>query len=184
MNKLIFWSLLLAFVIETQVSAAETINMDDDPAIAQFALEVVQLNLDVFVNKPKVSTTSTLRIEVWLINEGPKPFDLLLNAGGMMRPYSLSLVSTTGDKPWGLAAAKVGISKEKIVIQPGEHYEDILEVDLREIKGLKTGAYIIDASIIIVRDIGGERRSVHLMQRSRAFQIDTDPPDLESPVLR
>ncbi len=163
-----------------QASAAATNNMDDIPAVAQFALEVVQLDLEVSVDKSKVSTTSKLRIDLRLVNESSKPFDLLFGVGEIEKSYWLSMVTTAGSDyiPWGSSFTQIyGMTEQIIVIQPGESYEDTYEVDLSKIKDLKTGAYNVDLVFSIVRDIDGELHSFLLRRRSMPFEIVADPSD-------
>ena len=71
-----------------------------------------------------------------------------------------------------------------MVIQPGERYEDTLEVDLGKIKGLKTGEYSISISIPIYRHMEGELRSASLNRSSNLFEIIADPPDIQPSVSR
>ena len=177
---------MLTFAIGAQASVEstyETHNMNNvDMAVAQFALEVVKLKLEVSVDKPKISTTSKLRIDLRLVNESPKPFDLLLGVGAMENPYWLNMVTNEGADNilWENSNAKLYGKPEKImVIQPGERYEDTHEVDLGEIKDLETGAYFLFLNFPIYRYIGGELRGVYLKRRSRPFEIIADPPNLE-----
>lgn len=187
MHQTIFLSLLLTLVIGAQASAIASKNMDDDPAVAQFALEIVQLELEVSVDKPIVSTTSKLRIDLWLANDNPNPFNLLLGVGEIERPYSLRMVTSmeAGYIPWGSGITQIYRKPEQImIIQPGKRYEDTHVVDLDKIKDLKTGAYTVNLNFKIDRYIGGKLRRVILNRRSKPFEIIADPTDImptESP---
>ena len=191
MYQTIIRFLVLTFAVGAQASVEttyETHNMNDDnPAVAQFALEVVKLKLEVAVDKPKISTTSKLRIDLWLVNESPKPFELLLGVGAMESPYWLNMVTNEGADNilWENSNAKLYGKPEKImVIQPGERYEDTHEVDLGEIKDLKTGTYFLFLNFPIYRYIGGELRGIYLKRRSRPVEIIADPPDIQPSVSR
>ena len=174
--------------------------MDDpDPEVARFALAVLHLDLDVRVEKPRVSMASTLRFDVTLANNGREPFEQFRDDGSPF-PFVAEVIPSVGGAVWSVGAIKVnwiaGDEPKPILIQPGHSFhiryelplpgapEDVaLELDPwgQWIEGkIPPGPYVLEVSFFLYRDIAGKRRVVSLEARSRPFEI-VEPALVETP---